>query len=42
MKNWIEHIFSDADHALAALVWVAGIAGTLGFAMVMAAVLLSR
>lgn len=42
MTTWVKHRFSDASHALTTLVWTAGVAGTVGFVLVIAGVLLSR
>jgi hypothetical protein len=42
MATWVKEHFSDAQHSLTTLVWAAGVAGVVGFMMVIGGVLLSR
>jgi hypothetical protein len=43
MTTWVkEHFSGDASHSLTTLVWAAGAAGIVGFALVVAGVVLAR
>jgi len=42
MTTWVKEHFSDASHSLTTLVWAAGAAGFIGFALAVAGVVLAR